>query len=395
MLENKHIILGVTGSIAAYKSLSLLRQLKSRGSQVTVVMTASAQKFVTPLTFQVFSGQRVFTDTFSPSFEMAHITLAETADLIVVAPATANFLAMMAAGLADDLLTALVLAASAPIILAPAMDGEMWSKPVTQAHVTSLSKEGVRFVWPEKGPLASGKTGEGRLAPEANILNEIEGCFNKERGLISKKVCVTAGPTLEAIDPVRFISNRSSGKMGYALAKEAVNRGAEVTLISGPTALEIPFGVEAIFVETGEEMANTVSQVFPTTDIMVMAAAVSDYRVNHPAPKKIKKGDVELSLKLIKSRDILAELGKLKTKQILVGFAAETESSDDFPLKKLKEKNLDLVVANNITLKGAGFGSDTNIVVFYDREGNKEEFPLLPKSRVAENIFNKILTLTS
>ncbi|MHB8481749.1 MAG: bifunctional phosphopantothenoylcysteine decarboxylase/phosphopantothenate--cysteine ligase CoaBC [Nitrospiria bacterium] len=395
MLENKHIILGVTGSIAAYKALSLVRQLKSRGSHVTVVMTKSAKKFVAPLTFQVLSGQKVYTDLFTPSLEMSHITLAGTADLIVVAPATANMLSKMALGLADDLLSALILASSAPVILVPAMDGEMWSKPVTQKNVSSLLKEGVRFVWPEKGLLASGKIGEGRLAAETDVLNEIESFFDKKRDLVSRKVCVTAGPTLEPIDPVRFISNRSSGKMGYALAREAVNRGAEVTLISGPTALKIPSGVEPVFVETGEEMAEAISKIFSKTDIMIMAAAVADYKVNHPFIRKIKKSEGDLSLKLVKTRDILAELGKSKTKQILVGFAAETEVSDDAPMKKLKEKNLDLVVANNVTLKGAEFGSDTNIVVLYDRDGKKTHFPLLPKSQVAQNIFDKILSLVS
>ncbi|MBI1822058.1 MAG: bifunctional phosphopantothenoylcysteine decarboxylase/phosphopantothenate--cysteine ligase CoaBC [Nitrospirae bacterium] len=395
MLKNKHIILGVTGSIAAYKALSLLRQLKSTGASVTVVMTESAQKFVTPLSFQILSGQKVHTDIFPPSFEMSHITLADQVDLIVVAPATANCLAKMASGLADDLLSALILASSAPVILVPAMDGEMWTKPVTRDNVTSLLKQGFQFIWPEKGLLASGKFGEGRFASEAVILNEIELFFNKKSDLASKKVCITSGPTLEPIDPVRFISNRSSGKMGFALAQEALNRGARVTLISGPTALETPTGIEAIFVETGEQMAEAVSKVFPTADIVIMAAAVADFKVDHPSTVKIKKSQEKMALKLVKTRDILAELGKSKAKQILVGFAAETESFDEAPLKKLKEKNLDLIVANNVTLKGAEFGSDTNIVVFFDREGKKDQFPLLSKKKVAENIFDKILTLAS
>lgn len=390
MLKDKNILLGVTGSIASYKALLLLRQLKANGANVRVVMTKAAQKFVTPLSFQVLSGQNVYTDLFMPTHEMAHITLAEWADLIVIAPATANCIAKIANGLADDLLSSLVLASSAKILMAPAMDGEMWTKPATEKNVEVLVKEGVRFAWPEKGLLASGKTGEGRLAPESVILNEMERFFKKKEDLVSKKVCVTAGPTLEPIDPVRFISNRSSGKMGYALAKEASERGARVTLISGPTSLKPPPGVDTIYVETGEEMAAAVFKVFETTDILIMAAAVADYKARRPSSDKIKKDGNEFTLELVKTTDILKELGKLKRDQVLVGFAAETDPSDASPLKKLKEKSLDLVVANNITLKGAEFGSDTNIVVFFDRKGKKEVFPLLSKEKVAENIFDKI-----
>lgn len=392
-MRNRKIVLGVTGSIAAYKAVSLLRQLTSREAQVTVVMTRSALKFISPLTFEVLSNRKVLTDIFMPSHEMAHISLAESADLILIVPATANFIAKVSAGLADDLLSALVLATRAQVIMAPAMDGEMWNKTTTRRNVEFLKKEGIRFIPPEKGRLASGKTGEGRLAEEESILREISNYFDKKRDLDGKKVTISAGPTLEPIDPVRFISNRSSGKMGYALAHEGLYRGAEVTLISGPTALAPPAGARFIPVQTGEEMAREALHLFPKSDIFIMAAAVSDYQVIHPAEKKIKKHKSPLHLQLNPSKDILAEMGKLKSNQILVGFAAETESADRYPVRKLKDKNLDLIVANNISLKGAGFGSENNIVTFYDRAGHKETFSLLPKRKVAENIFDKILTL--
>lgn len=394
-MRNKKIVLGVTGSIAAYKAISLLRQMKAREAHVTVVMTRAAQRFISPLTFEVLSQEKVYTGLFMPSHEMAHISLAESSDLILIAPATANFIAKVSAGFSDDLLSALVLASHARMMMAPAMDGEMWHKATTRRNVEFLTGEGVHFIWPEKGLLASGKTGEGRLADEEVILNEISLFFEEKRDLFGKRVCVTAGPTVEPIDPVRFISNRSSGKMGFALAKEALKRGAHVTLISGPTSLPPLAGIETIFVETGDEMAESVFKKFPENDILIMAAAVSDYKVSRPAQQKIKKGEGELVLQLTPARDILAELGKLKKSQILVGFAAETESAERYPVKKLKEKNLDLIVANNISLKGAEFGSDTNIVTIFDRHGNREEFPLLSKEKVAENIFDKIISFMS
>lgn len=393
MMRNKTIVLGVTGSIAAYKAISLLRQLKAREAHVTVVMTRAARKFVSPLAFQVLSSGTVYTDLFMPSHEMAHISLAETADLILIAPATANFIAKVANGFSDDLLSALILATRAQVLMAPAMDGEMWSKSTTQRNVEILKKAGIRFINPEKGVLASGKTGEGRLANEEIILHEVSHFFDEKRDLAGKRVCVTAGPTVESIDPVRFISNRSSGKMGYAVAQEAFRRGAIVTLISGPTALPPPVGVDTRFVETGEEMAEKVIKIFSGIDILVMAAAVSDYKAREPAQQKIKKGKGDLVLHLTPAKDILAELGQLKTRQILVGFSAETETKDQYPLKKLREKNLDLIIANNISLKGAEFGSDTNIVTFFDRQGKKEDFPVLPKEKVAEKIVNKILEI--
>lgn len=391
-MRNKNIILGITGSIAAYKAVSLLRQLKARKALVKVVMTRAAQKFISPLTFEVLSQERVYTDLFMPSHEMAHISLAESADLILIAPATANFIAKVSAGFSDDILSALVLASQARLMMAPAMDGEMWQKTTTRRNVQFLMGEGVQFIWPEKGLLASGKNGEGRLAGEEAILNEVSLIFEEKRELIGKRVCITAGPTVEPIDPVRFISNRSSGKMGFALANAALKRGARVTLISGPTALPPPAGVEMIFVQTGDEMSESVFKKFPESDIMIMAAAVADYKISHPAQRKIKKGDGELVLQLTPSIDILAELGKLRKNQILVGFAAETESAERYPLKKMKEKNLDLIVANNISLKGAEFGSDTNIVTVYDRHGNREAFPILPKGKVAEHILDKIIS---
>jgi phosphopantothenoylcysteine decarboxylase/phosphopantothenate--cysteine ligase len=391
-MRNKKIILGVTGSIAAYKAVSLLRQMKAREAHVTVVMTRTAQKFISPLTFEVLSQEKVYTDLFLPSHEMAHISLAESADLILIAPATANFIAKVSAGFSDDLLSALVLASHAHIMMAPAMDGEMWQKTTTRRNVKFLTGEGVRFIWPEKGLLASGKSGKGRLAGEGAIINEISLLFEEKRDLSGKRICITAGPTVEPIDPVRFISNRSSGKMGYALARSAYKRGALVTLISGPTALPPPAGIETIFVQTGDEMAESVFKKFPESDILIMAAAVADYKVSRPAQTKIKKGDGELVLQLTPAIDILAELGKLRKNQILVGFAAETENSERYPVKKLKEKNLDLIVANNISLKGAEFGSNTNIVTVFDRHGNKEEFPVLPKEKVAENILDKIIS---
>lgn len=394
MLTGKKILLGITGSIAAYKSVALLRSLRAEGAEVTVVMTPSAQKFVAPLTFQALSGRTVYTGLFVPGEEMAHITLGEGADLILVAPSTAHFLAKLSSGLADDLLSALILASSSPVLIVPAMDGQMWTKPVTQRNVRALLEGGFRFVWPEKGLLASGKTGEGRMAPEETIRSEVEALFRK-KDLIGKRVCITAGPTLEPIDPVRFVSNRSTGKMGYALAEEAESRGALVTLISGPVALPSPPRVKMVRIETAEEMDKEVSRIFPETDVLIMSAAVADYTFKFPSPVKIKKREKSLDLSLVRTKDILLELGREKKKQILVGFAAETDSADVEPLLKLKRKNLDLLVANNVTLEGAGFGSDTNIATLYRGHGEKISLPKMSKRALAEKIFDSILKLSA
>ena len=392
MIQGKRIVLGVTGSIAAFKAVQLVRELKNLGAEVTVVMTRSARKFVTPLTFEVLSGKFVHTDLFSPSREMAHVTVGEQADLVLVAPATADFMARVASGFASDLLTAIVLTTKAPLIFAPAMDGEMWHKSVTRKNAAFLQEEGVLFIGPDAGMLASGRSGVGRLAETGAIVRAVEDHFQTEAELRGKRVCVTAGPTREPIDPVRVLSNRSSGKMGYALAEEAIRRGAGVELITGPVDLVPPAGVVTTRVETGREMMREVKSRFDSCDILIMAAAVSDYRLD-PFPGKIKKEGKDLILKLVPADDILAEMGKRKKNQFLVGFAAETDPDDRYPLEKLKNKNLDLVVANNIMLPGSGFGSDTNRVILFDRDGTREPLPLLPKKVVARRIFDKIIAL--
>jgi phosphopantothenoylcysteine decarboxylase / phosphopantothenate---cysteine ligase len=390
MLIGKRIVLGVTGSIAAYKAVSLLRTLLREGATVYVVMTQSATKFVTPLTFEVLSGHPVSTDLFEAHQEMKHLSLPEQADAIVIAPATANCLAKSALGLGDDLLSTMLLTAQCPLIMAPAMDGGMWTHPSVEEHVGTLRARGAIVVDPEEGSLASGQIGQGRLAEEGTILAAIQGALAPQRDWQGHRLLVSAGPTQEPIDPVRFISNRSSGKMGYAIAEAAQARGAQVVLVTGPTAIPTPKGVEVVPVATVEEMMKALSTRLAWSTGVIMAAAVADFRPKHLVSQKIpKQGRTNQTLDLEQTPDILAFLSAKRTTQLMVGFAAETHDLIAHAKSKLTTKGLDLIVANDVTTQGAGFGSDQNTATLIDRQGGMIELPLMPKRALADAILNR------
>jgi len=393
--------LGVTGSIAAYKAAELASLLSKAGADVHVIMTASAQKFVAPATFATLTGNPVQTDLFAGTDGLGgaggpllpHIELAK-ADLLVVAPATANILAKAAHGLADDLLSAALLAAPGPVLFCPAMNVHMYRNPATQANLAALKKYGHHVLEPGKGPLACGETGEGRLPEPPEIVAEIARLLGPAKDLQGLSVLVTAGGTREPIDPVRFLSNRSSGKMGYALAGAAAVRGADVTLVTAPTALAVPGGVKAVLVETAQQMFEAVLEHFPRADIVIKAAAVADYRPARTAAQKIKKEGETLVIELVKNPDILLELGRLKKPgQVLVGFAAETENLLANARRKLEKKNVDLLVANDVTRPGAGFGADTNLVKLIYRDGRVVDLPLMKKTELAHRILDAALAL--
>mgnify|MGYP001165928296 FL=1 len=389
-LAGKQIVLGVTGSIAAYKAIALLRTLLREGATVQVVMTQSATKFVTPLTFEVLSGHPVSTDVFEAHQEMKHLSLSEQADAIVIAPATANCLAKSALGLGDDLLSTMLLTAQCPLIVAPAMDGGMWTHPSVTEHVAKLRARGTIVVDPEIGPLASGRIGQGRLAEETTILEAIQAALAPRRDWQGHRILVSAGPTQEAIDPVRFISNRSSGKMGYAIAEAAQARGAQVVLVTGPTALLPPKGIEVVSVSTAEEMMKALSARLAWATTVIMAAAVADFRPTRPASQKIRKqGRTGQTLELERTADILASLSAQRTTQLMVGFAAETSDLVAHAKSKLTEKGVDLIVANDVTTLGGGFGSDQNAATLIDRQGGMTELPLMPKRALADAILNR------
>ena len=390
----KRILLGVSGSIAAYKAVGLVRELVQEGAEVTVVMTESATRFVRPLTFEVLSGHAVATDLFAAHQEMLHLTLPERADVMVIAPATANVLAKCALGLADDLLSTIVLSAGCPLILAPAMDGGMWEHAAVKAHTETLRARGVTVLEPEEGPLASGRVGRGRLTEERVIVAAIEARLSPRLDWVGQRVLVSAGPTQEAIDPVRYISNRSSGKMGYAVAQAARERGAEVVLVSGPTALEVPRGVEYVPVCTAEEMGKALISRFAWSTVVIMAAAVADVRPKRPSPEKIKKGATSLQrLEMEPTDDILEMLAKQRTSQVLVGFAAETGHVIAHAKEKLGRKGLDLIVGNDVAAEGSGFGTDTNAAVLVDRGGHVTQLDLMPKRVLADRILDAVLGL--
>jgi phosphopantothenoylcysteine decarboxylase/phosphopantothenate--cysteine ligase len=395
MLAGKRILLGVTGSIAAYKAVELLRELTRRGADVHCAMTESAARFVAPLTFETLSRRPVLTDPYAPDpqGQIAHIAAAGGADLFLVAPTTAHTLAKFAHGLADDFLTNLFLAATCPVLLAPAMDVEMWRHPATQANVTTLVQRGVHFIGPASGDLASGLTGPGRLAEPAEIVGAVEALLARARDLGGRSLLVTAGPTYEPLDPVRFVGNRSSGRMGFALAEAAAARGARVLLVTGPTPLAPPAGVECIRVETTQEMYEAVLAHAEGTDAVIKAAAPADYRPARVAPTKIKKGREVLTVELTPTPDILAELSRRKGKAVLVGFAAETEEIVANAREKLRKKNLDLVVANDVGAKDAGFGVETNRVTLVGADGEVEPLPLLSKREVAHRILDRVARL--
>ncbi len=389
-LIGKQIVLGVTGSIAAYKAVSLLRILLREGATVHVVMTQSATKFVAPLTFEVLSGHAVSTDLFEAHQEMKHLSLPEQADAIVIAPATANCLAKSALGLGDDLLSTMLLTAQCPLIVAPAMDGGMWTHPSVREHVGTLRARGTIVVDPEEGALASGRIDQGRLAEEGTILKAIQKVLAPRYDWQGHRLLISAGPTQEPIDPVRFISNRSSGKMGYAIAEAAQARGAQVVLVTGPTTLSTPRGVEVVSVTTADEMTQALSIRLAWSTVVIMAAAVADFRPKRFITKKIRKQEqTGQALDLEQTVDILTSLSAQRTTQLMVGFAAETHNLTEHAKDKLKTKGLDLIVANDVTMEGAGFGSDQNAATLIDRHGSITELPLMPKRALADEILNR------
>jgi phosphopantothenoylcysteine decarboxylase/phosphopantothenate--cysteine ligase len=396
-LAGKEIVLGISGSIAAYKAVLLLRELTARGAEVAVVMTAGAEHFVGPLTFRTLSGRPVLSNLFDPQSDEAveHVALAERAHVFVVAPATANVLAKAAHGIADDFLTTLLLAARCPVLMAPAMDGGMWEHAAVQANVATLRERGVTVFEPEAGALASGLSGRGRLPEIESIVEEVERVLTPGRDLTGERVLVTAGPTREPIDPVRYLSNRSSGKMGHAVATAALRRGAEVVLISGPTALKPPAGAVYVPVQTAEEMREAALQHLGAASVVIKAAAVADYRVERPSPTKIKSGGKRegLSLDLVPNPDILKELAQKKGGAFLVGFAAETNDVRAHAAEKLRAKGVDLLVANDVSQQGIGFEADDNQVVLLDRWGGTLELPRMTKIQVAHAILDRVLAL--
>jgi len=394
-LNGTRILLGVTGSIAAYKAVELLRLLTKAGAEVQVVMTEAATKFVAPLTFETLSRQEVLLDMWSLAYShrIGHIEATQHADLFVVAPATARTVARLALGLADDFLSCIYLASRCPVVVAPAMDCDMLEHQAVQENLGRLRDRGVHIVEAETGPLASGMVGRGRLADLSQILDRVELILAPRQDFAGQVVLVTAGPTREPLDPVRFLSNRSSGKMGYAIAEAAGARGAHVILVSGPTALSAPPGVDLIHVETAEEMYRAVLAKLEPAGVVVKAAAVADYRPKRTADRKIKKEHAVSEIALEPTPDILAELGRRKGKRILVGFAAETDDLLANAKTKLQRKNLDLVVANDVRAAGAGFDVDTNVVTMLDAAGGVEELPLLPKRQVADRILDRVKAL--
>jgi phosphopantothenoylcysteine decarboxylase/phosphopantothenate--cysteine ligase len=387
------VVLGVTGCIGAYKACEVLRELQKSGVDVHVVMTAAAKRFVTPMTFEALSRHPVFHDQFALGSEsdIPHISLADEAELLLVAPATANIVGKFANGIADDTLSTLYTATKAPLVIAPAMNVNMFEHWAVRRNLATLRARGARVVEPGEGYLACGWLGRGRLAEVPEIVGAALGALRRRRELEGEAVLVTAGPTVEDIDPVRFVSNRSSGRMGYALAEEARDRGARVVLVSGPTALPAPGGVETIPVRSAEEMARAVEERFAAATIVVAAAAVADFRPVAIAATKLKKGEGGLRLELERTPDILRGLGPRKGGRLLVGFAAETERLLDNARIKLREKNLDLVVANDVTRPGAGFDVETNAAVILDRHGREVEVPLVSKRELAERIWDEVV----
>lgn len=390
--KQQSVVVGVTGGIACYKAAELVRLLVKAGFRVQVVMSRGAMEFVAPLTFQTLSGNPVATETFNLTQEsqIGHIQLADSADLFVIAPATANFIGKMANGVADDLLTTVILATRAPVLVAPAMNIHMYENPIVQENLRKLRRVGYHLIEPAEGYLACGYEGKGRLPDPEIILEEVHRLL-KAKDLTQEKFLVTAGPNREPIDPVRYISNRSSGKMGYALARAALRRGAEVTLVSGPTALTAPPGARLVAVTTAAELRAAVLDEFDRSTAVVMAAAVSDYHAETVAGKKLKRGKEPVVIRLAPNADILKELGEKKDGKILIGFAAETEDLAANAELKLREKNLDMIVANNVAEAHSGFDGDTNIATIIDRNGAVRALPLMSKDELADRIFDHFL----
>ena len=395
-LEGKTVVLGVTGGIAAYKSCEVVSRLRKQGAQVFVIMTKNACQFVAPMTFETLSNNPCVNDTFErpERWEVEHVALAKKADLFLIAPATANIMAKMAHGIADDMLSTTVLATKAPVLLAPAMNTGMWTNEVTQENLRILKARGVMTIGPEGGLLACGDVGAGRMSEPVDIVSRCVELLSVQHDLEGLRVLVTAGPTREPLDPVRFITNRSSGKMGYAIAEAAQKRGAHVTLVSGPVSIAAPGGVAMVSVQSTEDLLQQMTELAPQQDIIIQAAAPADYRAETVAPQKMKKnGNKGLTLKLVPTPDVARAVGELKQKgQTLVGFAAETENLADNAQKKLDSKNLDMIVANDVTKPGAGFDVDTNIAMLITR-GKQTELPLMSKRALADAILDRVLEL--
>jgi phosphopantothenoylcysteine decarboxylase/phosphopantothenate--cysteine ligase len=392
--------MGVTGGVAAYKAAELVRLLQQDGFTVEVVMTRAAREFITPLTFAALSGQKVITDLFGNTENEAnlesaieHIAVAQRTDLLLVAPATADIIAKFARGIADDFLSTLYLASTAPVVVAPTMNVNMWNHPATQENIAKLRERGVNVVQPDEGYLACGMVGAGRLAGHQEILAAVHATLHTNKDLAGETVLVTAGPTCEDLDPVRFLTNRSSGKMGYALAHAAAGRGAKVILVSGPTALETPAGVRRVDVRTAEQMLDAVKKEFVGCSIGIFAAAVADYRPTEKHTEKMKKTDGTLMVQLEPTVDILWEMTRAKGDKFVVGFAAETNDVGQNARKKLAAKNLDLIVANDVTAEGAGFDHNTNIVSLYYQDGHAMALPKMGKAEVAQRVLDEIVRL--
>lgn len=390
VFEGKHILLGVTGSIAAYKAADIASKLTQAGAEVDVVLTEHARRFITEVTFRAITRRPVLVDLFDEPEErqIAHIHLAKRAEVLLIAPATANIMAKLAVGIADDLLTTLALATQAKIVIAPAMNTVMWQHPATQHNVKVLEERGAIFVYPAEGMLACGDVGAGKLADTPTILAAVETVLNPP--LQGVRILITAGPTEEPIDAVRHISNPSSGKMGYAIAQEAVRQGAEVTLVTGPTLLEPPAGAKVIRVRTAQEMLDACLQAYDEVDVVIATAAVSDYRPAEVWQGKRKKGEEEWTIRLVPNPDILRTLGERKGKRVLVGFAAETQELLQNAQAKLREKNLDMIVANNVSQEGSGFRTDTNRVTILWADGRQAPLPLMTKREVARRLLEAI-----
>ncbi|WAW14237.1 bifunctional phosphopantothenoylcysteine decarboxylase/phosphopantothenate--cysteine ligase CoaBC [Peptostreptococcus equinus] len=397
MYNDKTIVVGVTGGIAAYKSCDIVSKLKKLGFNIHVIMTKSACEFVQPMTFQTLSNNFVINHMFEEpkTWEVEHIELAKKADMFLIVPASANFIGKMANGIADDMLTTTVMATKSQVVIAPAMNTNMYENSIVQDNIKKLKEHSCLFIEPDEGLLACGDIGKGKLAHVDTIVNYVENYFtnkNINKDLKDIKVLITAGPTIEAIDPVRYITNRSSGKMGYAIAKSAIERGAKVTLVSGKTNLEIPKGVDKfISIESAENLYDAMTEKFKDANIVIQSAAVADYKPKTYCDKKIKKSDDDLIIELDRNKDVAMELGKIKENQVLIGFAAETNDVLENAKKKIKKKNLNFIVANDLTKSGAGFGTDTNIVKIIDVHGNIEEFPKLLKEEVGNIILDKAL----
>ena len=391
MLKGKNIILGVTGSISVYKAVDLASKLVQAEAAVDVVMTEAATEFVKPVSFGSLTKRPVITEMFpdTTDYNIAHISLSDRADLVVICPATANTIAKLANGIADDMLSCTVLATEAPVIVAPAMNYRMYRNEVTQENIEKLKARGFVFVGPDTGRLASGAVGKGRLTEISNVLGAIKQVLGQGGDLSGRKVVVTAGGTQEPIDPVRRVSNRSSGKMGYALAEAARDRGASVVLVSAPTSLNVPYGVELVSIDTARQMHDAVAKAVVGADALIMAAAVADYRPKDIAASKIKKSSDSLNIEMEKTADILSEVDV----PVKVGFAAESDDLESNAAEKLSKKKLDLIVANDITAKDSGFDADTNEVLIIDRSGRKEKLPLMPKIDVAHKILDRVAAL--